>query len=604
MPRPDKTGIAKSTHRGITADVENDAPQFPDTESVTGLLSAGIFSRALPALYRISTLATAEPDAEAAQNSLSAIVEVLGAQGGVLLLINPESGRLELEAQYALPQPKDQISFEVGQGLAGWSALHAQPVLVSDITIEPRYRALRDHTLCQMVAPLLVDERVLGVIAIDHDQIGGFNGDDLQILTCLADETARVLRRLWLLEQLQGKAKQLESLITIGQSLVGKLESQELFDSLTRDACQMLAGHSCALYLHDNAHDTVRCVALHSPMATPRPEGEMATDACLVGVTVHTCRQTEFADIQSAEFRSLADLPNDPNLHSVLITPLIYEDDVLGVLAVFSGRVQRFDNDAKRLSAGLANLGAVALENARLYSRVFRSEETLRKNEQLTTLGLLAAEIAHEIRNPLTVLKLLHGGLGLDFPPDDPRRTDMRVIGEKLDQLEAIVMRVLHFGKSPSSNLHSRWSMVDIINDTLVLVRLKLAQAKIKLHFEAPGVSPLVEGHKGQLQQVLLNLLLNSTQAMPDGGNITLALRTGTSGEVTSTFLDVSDTGTGIPASISNRIFDSFLSGRPDGTGLGLAIAKRVLLSHHGDIKLVSTGPEGTTLRVTLPLAH
>ena len=137
--------------------MENDAPQFPDTESVTGLLSAGIFSRALPALYWISTLATAGPDAEAAKNSLSTIVEVLGAQGGILLLINPESGRLELEAQYALHQPKDQISFEVGQGLAGWSALHAQPVLVSDITIEPRYRALRYHTLCQMVAPLLVD---------------------------------------------------------------------------------------------------------------------------------------------------------------------------------------------------------------------------------------------------------------------------------------------------------------------------------------------------------------------------------------------------------------------------------------------------------------
>src|SRR5690606_27569159 len=145
--------------------------------------------------------------------------------------------------------------------------------------------------------------------------------------------------------------------------------------------------------------------------------------------------------IQSAEFRSLADLPNDPELHSVLITPLIYENDVLGVLALFSDHVQRFDNDAKRLCAGLANLGAVALENARLYSRVFQSEETLRKNEQLTTLGLLAAEIAHEIRNPLTAIKLLFGYLDLDFPEGDPRRTDVRAIGEKLDQLAPIASR-------------------------------------------------------------------------------------------------------------------------------------------------------------------
>ena len=559
----------------------------------------------LPALYRIAALATGPAEhAKVAHNALIAIAEALNAHGSSLLLINPETGRLEFEATHCLDLGRNAPGFEFGQGLPGWVALHGQPVLAGRVEEDNRYRALRDATRCQMVAPLLVDENVIGVIALDHDLADGFSSEDLSRLIRLADETARVLRRLWLLEQLQGKARQLETLITIGQSLVGKLESQELFDSLTRDACHMLGGRSAALFLHDNARDTVRCVSLHSPAGITAPQGEHPADACLVSATVRTSRQTEFADIQSAEFRSLADLPNDPELHSVLITPLIYENDVLGVLALFSDRVQRFDNDAKRLCAGLANLGAVALENARLYSRVFQSEETLRKNEQLTTLGLLAAEIAHEIRNPLTVLKLLHGGLGLDFPENDPRRTDMRVISEKLDQLEAIVMRVLQFGKSPSSNLHSRWALVDIVNDTLVLVRLKLAQAKIRLHFETPGVSPVVEGHKGQLQQVLLNLILNSTHAMPDGGTITLTLNTGEQNGIPCATLDISDTGNGIDPAIANRIFDSFLSGRPDGTGLGLAIAKRILLSHRGDITLASTGPSGTTMRITLPLAY
>lgn len=558
--------------------------------------------RLLAALWAIARLAT-DDDASgrAAGVALTQTVRALGADSGCLLLLNPDTNRLELEAQHGLPEAEGPHGFEIGQGLPGWVALHGTPLLTPDVATEPRYRQLRDGVRCQMCAPLLNDEQVLGVLVLDRDTVGGFGPDDLADLLVLADETARVLRRLWQLDRLQGKARQLETLITIGRSLVGKLEPQELFDALARDAAQMLGSRAVALYLHQAATDTVQCVALCAAPPTARPAGAIPAESCLVGVTVRTRRQTEFGDVQSPEFLGLADVPDDPGLRSVLVTPLIYENEVLGALAVFSDRVHRFDNDAKRLSAALAGLGAVALQNTRLYARVFQSEETLRKNEQLTTLGLLAAEIAHEIRNPLTVLKLLHGGLGLDFTPDDPRHTDMRVIGEKLDQLEAIVLRVLQFAKAPASDLHSRWSLLDIVNDTLLLVRLKLAQSKITLQFEPPSRAPVVEGHKGQLQQVLLNLLLNSTQAMPDGGTITLRLATERHPEGPRAVLDVTDTGGGIAPAVRDRIFDSFLSTRPDGTGLGLAIARRIMLSHYGDIQLVTTGPQGTTLRLSLP---
>jgi len=147
--------------------------------------------------------------------------------------------------------------------------------------------------------------------------------------------------------------------------------------------------------------------------------------------------------------------------------------------------------------------------------------------------------------------------------------------------------------------------VTDIIEDTLLLIRLKLAQGKIQLKFEPPEKLLIVDVHKGQLQQVLLNLLINATQAMPDGGTITVRC----SSEVRESggefaLIDIEDTGTGIAEGIRDRIFDSFLSGRPDGTGLGLAIAKRILLSHHGDITLLATSPAGTTLRLTLPTAR
>jgi signal transduction histidine kinase len=90
---------------------------------------------------------------------------------------------------------------------------------------------------------------------------------------------------------------------------------------------------------------------------------------------------------------------------------------------------------------------------------------------------------------------------------------------------------------------------------------------------------------------------------MPEGGTITLELTMEERPGAHLACVDIRDTGTGVQESIRERIFDSFLSGRADGTGLGLAIAKRILLSHHGDIALRQTGPGGTTMRITLPLA-
>jgi signal transduction histidine kinase len=143
-----------------------------------------------------------------------------------------------------------------------------------------------------------------------------------------------------------------------------------------------------------------------------------------------------------------------------------------------------------------------------------------------------------------------------------------------------------------------------MVGDTVVLIRLKLAQNKIQLRFTPPSRPLVVDVHKGQIQQVLLNLLINSTQAMNDGGTITIKCSTEKRGDSEFALIDITDTGRGIPPELRTQIFDSFLSGRSDGTGLGLAIAKRILLSHHGDITLLDSGPGGTTMRIALPLVN
>jgi signal transduction histidine kinase len=554
------------------------------------------------ALLEIATLATRLDDADAAlPRILRIIANELSAPGGAISLVNPDTGRLEIESAIG-PVPAGDAPAGPAQGLPGWAALHGRPVLAADTRQDSRYRALAPGVLCQMAAPLRTPEGdILGVISLDAPHPGAFGEAELDQLVLLADEAGRVLKRLWELGHLRAKAGQLETLLATGQTLVAKLEEHELCGTLTRHASQLFSGAQAALHLHSPGNDTVRIVSFTAAAPGAPAFPDVPVDVSLVSSAIRTHKTVAFLDLQSPEYHDLTDVPRGLPLHAAIVAPLLSEQEPIGALTVFLDRVHRFDNDEKRLCSALASLGAVAIQNARLYSRIFLSEESLRKSERLTTLGLLAAEIAHEIRNPLTVLKLLHGGLGLDFPDGDPRRTDVRVITEKLDQLEAIVGRVLSFGHAPES-LHTRVSLSDIVEDTLVLMRLKFASGKVAARFEPPPRPLIVDAHKGQLHQALLNLLLNAMQAMPEGGSILIRATPGTLSGHPAAVLEVSDTGGGIPEAIRPRIFDSFLSGRPGGTGLGLAVVKRVVQSHHGDVELVSSSGAGTTFRITLPL--
>ena len=283
----------------------------------------------------------------------------------------------------------------------------------------------------------------------------------------------------------------------------------------------------------------------------------------------------------------------------MLASPIIFGDQVIGVIIAYTKQSHRFNNEERKVFQTLAEIGALAIQNARLYSRIFASEESLRRNEKLTTLGMIAAEIAHEIRNPLTVIKLLFDSLNLEFANKDPRHTDVQVIGEKLNQLEEIVERVLSFGRT-REGMHTRQDLNALVDDTLKLMRLKLHQQKIELQFEPKEGSIYVDVNKGQILQVMLNLVLNATQAMPVGGRIRLE----TSTDETAAHLTITDDGKGIPKSIQSDIFESFLTDRPDGTGLGLSISKRILRGHRGDIELAHSSHKGTSFHFWLPLSQ
>ncbi|MGB0333901.1 MAG: GAF domain-containing protein [Opitutales bacterium] len=555
---------------------------------------------AIDSLYRISSLVsnTDEPKV-ALQLILDEIVRVLRPSSASIALINPDTKRLALEASFGLPEDWQDMELALGQGVTGWAALQGRAVIANDVRNEPRYISVRPNIQSEMAVPMEDEGMVIGVVNVDSEEPDAYGNASLKILSLLTNEATRVVSRLWLFKQLRTKANHLESLVAMSQRLAGEADSDILMRSLAQQAQQLLGCDGSALFVLE-PHKKV--LHLHSLATDSGPLSEkiaLPLDQSALGAVIHRLKQVEVYDLNFTEENDFLPILQRQGFSSMLASPIAFGDEAIGVLIAFTRRSRRFNNEEKKVFNALAEMGAIAIQNARLYDRIFASEESLRRNEKLTTLGMLAAEIAHEIRNPLTVIKLLFESLDLRFPDSDPRKTDQEVITEKLDQLEEIVERVLSFGRN-REGMHTRQDLNTLVEDTLKLVRLKLQQQKIELDFEPHPIPIVAEVNKGQILQVLLNLVLNATQAMEGGGRI--HIQTHLKGHTAS--LMISDNGGGIPESIQGDIFDSFLTARPDGTGLGLSISKRILRGHRGDIELVRSSPEGSQFRFWLPLSE
>jgi signal transduction histidine kinase len=272
---------------------------------------------------------------------------------------------------------------------------------------------------------------------------------------------------------------------------------------------------------------------------------------------------------------------------------------------VYTGQPYSFSNEEIRILSALAELSAIAIEKARLYERLVDVEDQMRQNEKLSALGLLAAEVAHEIRNPLTVMKMLYHSLDLKFPPRDPRTKDAAIIGQKIDHLNKIVEQILDFARTTEPQF-APVSLNEIVEELCLLVRHKLKHQNIRLARNLRQDLGLVLGEAGQMEQAFLNLILNAAEAMPDGGTLTITsrlVRAKSPAPATHVAVDFADTGHGMSSEQRRRAFSSVLSTtKAKGTGLGLACVARVVETHQGEIKIKSRVGQGTTVSILLPV--
>ncbi len=225
-------------------------------------------------------------------------------------------------------------------------------------------------------------------------------------------------------------------------------------------------------------------------------------------------------------------------------------------------------------------------------------EQRLQQSERLKALGTLAAGIAHEIRNPLATINFNTQMLQRELALDSTQQQMFEDIVIEIKKIDRIVQQVLHFAR-PREPQFLPNQVNEVVKYCYDLAKVYLRKANVDVSIELADDVPLMVMDFNQISQVIMNLVINAIEAMPDGGK--LLIRTEKIGEPDAIAVRVADTGPGILNEDLDRIFDPFFTRKPDGTGLGLSISRQILEKHGAYIELNTQRGVGTTFCIVFP---
>jgi signal transduction histidine kinase len=274
--------------------------------------------------------------------------------------------------------------------------------------------------------------------------------------------------------------------------------------------------------------------------------------------------------------------------------------DEIGELAnafdIMTLRLRERTEEAARLySETVQRNKQLADINARLQA----AQAQLVQSEKLAAVGQLTAGIVHDVKNPLAVIKGLAEELAEETDADEFTRQGLQTIRESASRANAIVTDLLKFARQSTPEMQRR-DLRDTLESVYRLTEYLLRKGKIELISELPDHPVMTTYDSQQIEQVIINLVTNAVQAMPDGGELRVRL----SEDETKARIDVQDSGIGIPQENLLKIFDPFFTTKPEGegTGLGLSVSYGIISEHGGSITVESEQGVGTTFHVILPL--
>lgn len=409
-------------------------------------------------------------------------------------------------------------------------------------------------------------------------------------------------------KRLKRKIFDLYTVFEISKHLNSVLNTEALLDGIILTCIGQMGVNGAAIFIaKDHASDNLIMSKAKGLKLEPTPEMMIAEGSPVIAMFQgQHARPLSYNEIRE----HVGDCPETRLLRKLeceYLIPMSLQTRVRGLISVtrkISG-TEFFEDDLEFLAI-LANQLSVAIENARLFDSEKETLEELRRTqrqlvqtEKLAALGQLSARVAHEVNNPLGIIKnyLLMTTEQLSSEPEASEY--LQIVTEEVDRIAGIVRQLLSMFRPHRQEL-AEVDIAEIVDETILLLAIQTQKDKVDIIKQLPDDMPPVRAAGEQLKQVFLNLLMNACDFMSDGGRIVID---GNVAENTLT-LTISDTGPGIPEENLSKVFEPFFTTKDGerGTGLGLSVCDSIVRAHGGHISAENISTGGARFTIELPV--
>jgi len=539
----------------------------------------------------------------------------------VMVLLLSQDGKTLLEYGDGV-EGAPLMVIPVELSLAGYVVEQMKPVRYGDIREAPRFYPPMPDVHSALIVPLMYRNEIIGTICLQSNYGNVFTDRDERLLVVIASHLAGLFENVRLNQETRERAMKLSLIHQVAQRVVGLVDESEIARETAELMAEYFSYELAFVMLVDVTGNYLTVAGVGGSMAHLITKNfQLPSNTGITGLVYRQAKGGYFNDVSLVD--EYYPLPGW-KAGSEMCVPLLDGSRVLGVIDV-----ERADNntftwtDLLVLESLAGILSSVILAARRyqelqerieaqretetrlkhLYTELQLSMESLEKSqkallqaEKMAATGRLTASIAHEINNPLQSLSNCLHLAGRNELPPDVREKYRQIAENELDRLMVTVQRMLDLYR-PGARERQWTDLGEIFDRVLTLLESQLRKTNVQVHTRFADDMPNVLVVSSQIQQVILNLLLNSIEAMPDGGEV--FINVGHSKEGAEIFL--TDTGGGVLENERERIFEPFVSTKEDGTGLGLSVSYGIIQAHGGTIELLPDRNKGASFRIVIP---